>query len=136
MTLGPQETLLIWNVSLSAPVGWIEVSGSRNIPRSIVIGENSDKSSVWKKAMLAGREDANTLVGPWNELSEDQNKQPTSNDSTLNKQWTEILIDDKFEDSISGEIWDTTKGFFYVLKRRYVQLTTFGITFLDYLCHT
>ena len=62
VTLGPQETLLIWNVSLSAPVGWIEVSGSRNIPRSIVIGENSHKSSVWKKAMLAGREDTNTLV--------------------------------------------------------------------------
>ena len=79
-----------------------------------MIGENSDKSSVWKKAMLAGREDTNTLVVHWtdqwslkssaNELSEDQNKQPTSNDSTLNKQWTEILIDDKFEDSISGEI--------------------------------
>ena len=44
-----------------------------------------------------------SLKSSANELSEDQNKQPTSNDSTLNKQWTEILIDDKFEDSISEE---------------------------------
>ena len=27
-----------------------------------MIVENSHKSSVWKKAMLAGREDTNTLV--------------------------------------------------------------------------
>ena len=40
----------------------MEVSGSINIRRSIVIGENSYKASVWKKVMLAGREDTNTLV--------------------------------------------------------------------------
>ena len=57
-----------------------------------MVGENSSKVSVWKKAMLAGREDTNILVVhlDWflkssaNEL-EDQNKQPTSDDSTLNK---------------------------------------------------
>ena len=27
-----------------------------------MVGENSYKVSVWKKAMLAGREDTNTLV--------------------------------------------------------------------------
>ena len=69
--------------------------------------------------MLAGREDTNILVVhlDWslkssaNEL-EDQNKQPTSDESTLNKWWTEISIDDKFDDSISEETWDTIKGFF------------------------
>ena len=35
VTLGPQGTFLIWNVSSGSPVGWIEVSGSINIPRSI-----------------------------------------------------------------------------------------------------
>ena len=57
-----------------------------------MVGENSYKVSVWKKAMLAGREDTNTLVVhlDWSLKSsanklEDQNKQPTSNDSTLNK---------------------------------------------------
>ena len=57
-----------------------------------MVGENSSKVSVWKKAMLAGREDTNILVVhlDWslkssaNEL-EDQNKQPTSDESTLNK---------------------------------------------------
>ena len=59
-----------------------------------------------------------SLKSSANELSEDQNKQPTSNDSTLNKQWTEILIDDKFEDSISEETWDTTKGFFFGIEEK------------------